>query len=149
MAFLFLMKGHSCMISVGDSRLQLASVLYHLPFTTRLLPLLRRTRSLLPWTGTRPWAGSLLPVCDITFPSIHPWKYVHIWLHFLLTAGAIPCRHFIPILWVCVCVTEEGGSWQSSFTLQGRQTWPLLQMFTGAALVHLSPSVKDWKPAGH
>ena len=108
-----------------------------------------RSCRLLPPPGDQQWAGSRLSGCDITFPNIYRWKFVHIWKRAPLSppVGAIPCRHLSCSLcslgmcvcdceYVCVCVCvcdRERERRGSHFTLQGRQTWPELHMFTGGA----------------
>lgn len=64
-------------------------------------------------------------------PLLEVCPYMERALHFLRTVGAIPCRHLSCGVWER---QRKRGKGESRFTLQGRQTWPLLPMFTGAAL---------------
>lgn len=86
--------------------------------------------------SSEPGPGSELAACSLSVTSLSQTftlGSLSIYgraLHFLLTDGAIPCRH----LSCSVCVTDrERGKKVSRFTLQGRQTWPWLHLFTGGS----------------
>lgn len=46
----------------------------------------RRAQELRPLIGDQQTVGSLVPLCDIRFPNISPWKFVLIWKCVLLSS---------------------------------------------------------------
>lgn len=84
--------------------------------------------------GTGRWAGSLLLLRDITFPNIHPWKFVLIWK----SAPLSPDCPGYPVsasslLSEYVCDRERERKGREAVYLT-RQTWAALHVFTRDAL---------------